>query len=40
MRDVTGELGDVEWLSGIGRAADSAVIQKNEITGRREPIDE
>ncbi len=40
MRGIIRELGDVECLSVISRAADPAVIQENEIVGRREPIDE
>ena len=40
MRGIIRELGDVECLSVINRAADPAVIQENEIIGRREPIDE
>jgi hypothetical protein len=40
MRGVTGQLGDVEWFSVIGRAADPPVIDEDELVSRRESIDE
>jgi hypothetical protein len=39
MRGVTGELGDVECLSIIGRAPDPAVIDKDQFVRRRKAID-
>jgi len=40
MRSVISELSDVERLSLIGRVADPAMIEKGELVGRREPINE
>jgi len=39
-RRVIGELGYVKWLSVVGRAADPAVVEEDELVGRRKPIDE
>ena len=40
MRSVISELSDVERLSLIGRVADPAMIEKDELVGRRESINE
>ena len=40
MRGIVCELGDVEWLSVVARAADPAVIEQDELVGRPEPINE
>jgi hypothetical protein len=40
VRGITSEPGDVEWLSVVGRSAAPAVVEKNQLAVRGEPVDE
>jgi hypothetical protein len=40
VRAIIRELRDIEWISVVGRATDPAVVEEDELVGRREPMDE
>jgi len=38
-RGIVRKLGNIKWLSIVCGATDSAIVQENELVGRREPVD-
>ncbi len=40
VRGIISEPGDVEWPPVVGRIADPAVVEKDQLVGRCEPMDE
>ena len=38
-RGIIGELGNIKWPSVVCGATDSAIVEEDELIGRREPVD-
>ena len=38
-RGIIGELGNIKWLSVVCGATDSAIVEEDELVGRRKPVD-
>ena len=38
-RGIIGELGNIKWPSVVCGATDSAIVEEDELVGRREPVD-